>query len=327
MKKSSLVVLIILFLFITVANAQFNGYSWKIINTTGAYLPREECDFVNVNGIFYLLGGRKIQEISVFNPKTATWMTAAKPPVELNHFQSIVYKNEIYICGAMTGNYPHEKPLDHIYIYNPAADSWRVGAEIPKERLRGAGGAVLYKNKFYLVCGITDGHWTGNVSWFDEYDPQTNQWKILPDAPVARDHFKAAIVGDKLYCIAGAQSNAMEKKLLDKTIAEVDVYDFNSGKWSIADAKLPTQRAGNTIAVVKDDVLVIGGESLAQKVSHNEVEAFNVKTGTFKKLPPLAEGRHAGAAIYFDKKIYAAAGVGNSGGSPLLNSIECFSDK
>jgi N-acetylneuraminic acid mutarotase len=327
MTKLIFAVYIVFSLSITGAKAQFNDYSWKIINTTGNYIPREECDFAVVKGMFYLLGGRKIQDINVFNPETSAWATAAKPPVELNHFQAIVYKNEIYVCGAMTGNYPHEKPLDHIYIYSPALDSWRIGAEIPKDRLRGAGGAVIYKNKFYLVCGIQDGHWTGNVSWFDEYDPQTNQWKILPDAPIARDHFRAAVVGDKLYCIAGAQSNAMEKKLLDKTIAEIDIYDFKTNKWSVADSKLPTQRAGTTVVVINDEIMVIGGESTAQKVSHNEVEAYNVKTGLFRKLLPLVEGRHAGAAVYYDKKIYAVAGVGNSGGSPLLTSIECFSNK
>jgi N-acetylneuraminic acid mutarotase len=252
---------------------------------------------------------------------------AAKPPIELNHFQAIVYKDEIYICCAMTGGFPHEKPVDHIYIYSPATDSWRTGAEIPKERQRGSTGAVIYKNKFYIVCGILDGHWTGNVPWFDSYDPKTNKWEKLPDAPIARDHFNAAIAGNKLYCIGGVQSDAMEKKTLNNTITEVDVYDFKSGKWTVADAKLPTPRAGCATVTVGDEIVVMGGESTAQKISHNEVEAYNVKTGTFSKLPSLAEGRHATAAIYFEKKIYIAAGVGNSGGSPLLTSIECFSDK
>ncbi len=325
MKKN---LLAILFLFISLTvSAQFKGYTWKIIPATGSLIPREECDFVEVKGKFYLVGGRGIKNVNVFDPKTAAWTNASKPPIELNHFQAIVYKDEIYFCGAMTGGFPHEKPVNNIYIYNPESDSWRVGAEIPKERLRGAGGAVIYKNKFYLVCGIQDGHWTGNVAWLDEYDPQTNQWKQLPDAPIARDHFRAAVVGNKLYCIGGAQSNAMEKKLLDKTIAEVDVYDFNTNKWSVASAKLPTLRAGTSSVVVKNQILVIGGESTAQKISHNEVEAYNTKTDEFTTLPPLVAGRHAAGALYYDKKVYTTAGVGNSGGSPLLNSIEYFGDK
>ena len=327
MKKISLLILTVVLLFTGAAHAQFKGYAWKILNTNGAFIPREECDFVNVKGKFYLVGGRGLKNVNEFDPATSAWTSAAKPPIELNHFQAIVYKDEIYICGAMTGGFPHEKPVANIYIYNPAADSWRIGAEIPKERQRGSGGVVVYKNKFYLVCGILDGHWTGNVSWFDEYDPKTGQWKQLPDAPMARDHFRAAVVGNKLYCIAGVQSNAMEKKLLNNTIAQIDVYDFKTGQWTTTNAKLPTLRAGNALVVVKNEILVIAGESTAQKISHNEVEAYNVKTGEFTKLPPLVAGRHATGAIYFDKKIYTTAGVGNSGGSPLLNSIECFSDK
>jgi hypothetical protein len=117
----------------------------------------------------------------------------------------------------------------------------------------------------------------------------------------------------------------MEKKLLNNTIAQVDVYDFNTGKWSTTAAKLPTLRAGNAVVVVKNQILIIAGESTVQKISHNEVEAYNTKTDEFTKLPPLVEGRHATGAIYFDKKIYTAAGVGNSGGSPLLPTIEYFS--
>src|ERR1700761_7202814 len=137
MKKIVLLLLSIISLSWNV-KAQFDGYSWKIINANGAYLPREECDFVNVKGKFYLIGGRRIQDINVFDPKTSTWSSAAKPPVEMNHFQAVVYKDEIYVCGAMKENYPHEKPLDHIYIYNPATDTWRMGAEIPQDRLRGS---------------------------------------------------------------------------------------------------------------------------------------------------------------------------------------------
>ncbi|MDB4926533.1 hypothetical protein [Mucilaginibacter sp.] len=325
MKKISLIIFVIVCLLEFNANAQFKGYNWEIIATNGNFIVREEGDFVNIKGLFYLLGGRGIKNISVFDPKTSTWTNGAKPPIELNHFQAIAYKDEIYICGAMTGGFPHEKPVANIYIYNPASDSWRVGAEIPKDRQRGSGGVVVYKDKFYLVNGILDGHWTGNVAWFDEYNPQTNQWTKLNDAPRARDHFKAAVVGHKLYCIAGVQSNAMEKKLLNNTIAEVDVYDFNTGKWSTANAKLPTLRAGNALVVIKNEILIIAGESTVQKISHNEAEAYNVKTDEFRTLPPLIAGRHATGAIYYDKKIYTAAGVGNSGGSPLLNSIECFS--
>src|SRR4051812_5781131 len=211
MKKISLLVLTIA-MFVTTANAQFDGYSWKTINATGSYSPREETDFVNVKGLFYLIGGRRIQEIAVYDPTKSSWSAASKPPIELHHFQAVVYKDEIYLVGAMTANYPHEVPVENIYIYTPATDKWRVGGTIPADRRRGSSGVAIYKNKFYITSGIIDGHWTGNVPWFDEYDPKTDKWTKLLDAPTARDHARAAIIGNKLYCIGGVQSDAMEKK-------------------------------------------------------------------------------------------------------------------
>ena len=44
---------------------------------------------------------------------------------------------------AMTGKYPHETPISNIYIYNLEKGEWRVGPEIPKDRLRGSAGCVV----------------------------------------------------------------------------------------------------------------------------------------------------------------------------------------
>jgi N-acetylneuraminic acid mutarotase len=106
----------------------------------------------------------------------------------------------------------------------------------------------------------------------------------------------------------------------------VDVYDFKKRNWSTASAKLPTTRAGNTVIVVKNDLLVIAGESAKQKKAHNEVEVYNVKSNSFRTVAPLVEGRHAGGSVLYKGKIYTVAGVGNSGGSPLVQTIEVFSN-
>lgn len=312
--------------FVTTTFAQLEKSSWKIIETAGNYIPREECDFVVVKDKLYLVGGRGVNDVNIFDPKTNTWSGEAKPPIELHHFQAVVYNDEIYLLGAMTGRYPHEQPVANIYIYNPGTNAWRTGDEIPAGRRRGSGGAVVYKDKFYLVTGILDGHYTGNVTWFDEYDPKTGKWTKLADAPVARDHVRAAIVGDKLYLIGGVQSNAKENKGLANVVDAVDVYDFKKRTWTTASAKLPTPRAGNSTIVIKNELFVIAGESAKQRKAHNEVEVYNVKTNSFRTLAPLVEGRHAGGAVLYHGKIYAVAGVGNAGGAPLLKSIEVFSE-
>ncbi len=228
--------------------------------------------------------------------------------------------------GGLTGNWPSETPLSHIYIYDPLIDKWLTGPEIPPHRQRGAAGVAVYNDKIYLVCGIVNGHTSGWVPWLDEFDPATNSWKELPDAPRARDHFQAAVVDDKLVATGGRKSG-YEGQGFQATIASTDVYDFSAGSWSTLpspDGDIPTQRAGTATITTDSEAIVIGGESGSQTVAHNEVEALNPATGTWRSLPALQTGRHGTQAILSEGRLYIEAGSGNRGGGPELSSLEMY---
>lgn len=168
--------------------------TWQTITlASGAITGREENSYTAAGDKFYLMGGRGIVPVQEYNPVNKTWVNKASPPLEINHFQAVTLNGLIYAAGAMNGSYPHEVPLTKIYVFNPVSNKWITGSAIPAARRRGAAGAIAYKNKIYLVGGITDGHWSGWVNWFDEYDPGTNTWKILPTAPRVRDHFQVVI--------------------------------------------------------------------------------------------------------------------------------------
>jgi N-acetylneuraminic acid mutarotase len=300
--------------------------TWKTVTSTGNPEARHENSFVQVGDKFYLLGGRGIKNVNIYNTKTNTWSAGAKPPVEIHHFQALNYHGLIYVVSAFTGKYPGETPLKNIYIYNPVTDQWITGPEIPAARRRGSAGASIYKDKIYLVAGLTNGHTSGHVKWFDEYDPATNTWKVLPDAPRARDHFHAAVVNDKAYAIAGRLSKSATG-VFANTIAEVDVYDFKSGSWSTLptpQGNLPTPRAAAAIAVLGNEILAIGGESNTQSAAHNETEALNTTTNTWRRLTPLNQGRHGTQAIVSNGGVYVAAGNKTQGGGNELNSMEVF---
>jgi len=249
--------------------------------------PRHEAAFVSVDNKYYLLGGRGIKPVDIFDTKTQTWTSGAEPPIEIHHFQPVIYAGEIYLLGAMTGKYPGETPLPGIMIYNPDKDTWRVGAEIPTARRRGGAGAVLHNDKIYLVCGIIDGHRGGHVPWLDVYDPATNTWEQLPDAPRPRDHFQAVVKDNKLYSLAGRTTVAATNPFAN-TIGEVDVFDLTTNTWSTLPDTLPTLRAGNAAIVLGDDILVVGGESKDQVYAHSEVEALAVATGKWRSLDSLS---------------------------------------
>uniref|UniRef100_UPI00359447C3 Kelch repeat-containing protein n=1 Tax=Persicitalea sp. TaxID=3100273 RepID=UPI00359447C3 len=294
---------------------------WQAAEPLNLPTKRHECALAEANGKLYLLGGRGVKAVEEYDPKQDSWTTKAVTPLEMSHFQAITYRDEIYVVGAFTGPYPHELPIPKMYIFNPERNEWREGPEIPENRRRGAAGAFVHNDKIYVVCGIQDGHWDGHVAWLDEYDPKTNQWRQLPDAPRTRDHVSVAMVGDKLYVAGGRRSTAKTKNVFNLTVPEVDVYDFKTNTWTTLDEKqnIPTERAGNMAVAYGKKVLILGGESAAQNTAHREVEAYNTKTGQWETFTAMTQGRHGTGAAVLNGKVYVVAGSADRGGGPELN--------
>ncbi|MGV3505119.1 MAG: malectin domain-containing carbohydrate-binding protein [Adhaeribacter sp.] len=300
--------------------------AWEMLTVNGgAATERSENAYVQAGDKFYLIGGRGNKAVQAYDPVAKTWTNKAGTPMELHHFQAVTLNGLIYVAGAFTGAYPHETPVPNLLIYNPATDKWTTGANIPEARRRGSAGVVVHNKKIYVVGGIQDGHWTGNVPWLDEYDPATNTWKVLADAPRVRDHFQAALAGGKIYVAGGRLTSGITGHVANYTIGEVDVYDLASGTWSTlpATSNLPTKRAGTASAVLGDEVLIIGGETTNPE-AHKETEALNVKTHTWRRLADLKQPRHATQAIVSNNGVYLAAGAGAQGGGPELNVQEAF---
>ncbi|MFC1760548.1 family 16 glycoside hydrolase [Planctomycetota bacterium] len=107
-------------------------YQWNMMETTGKPVARHEAAFVECKGKFYLMGGRRIQEVSIFDPAIQTWTSGAKPPIELHHFQGFAYQGKIVVVGVQTGRYPKEPSVDKAYVYDPDTDSWSEGFNMPE---------------------------------------------------------------------------------------------------------------------------------------------------------------------------------------------------
>jgi hypothetical protein len=286
--------------------------------SAGAPHERHENAFVAVDSQLYLLGGRGLKPLDIYDPASASWRTGAPPPLEIHHFQAVAHGGLLYVLGAFTGGYPGEQPLDHVLVYDPAADRWSEGAQIPAHRRRGSAGVAVHAGRIYLVGGNTRGHYAGYVPWLDEFDPATGQWRELADAPHARDHFHAAVLDGRLYAAAGRRTSFDTDQTLQLTLAEVDVYDFASGQWQTLEQGLPTRRAGAGTVAVAGQLLVIGGESAAQVPGHSEVEAYDPGLSQWRSLAPLPRGRHGTQATVLEGRVHLACGSGDRGGGPEL---------
>lgn len=320
-------IFLLLVLFALSACAAVGESAWQLVETDGALEKRHEAAFVLFQDKFYVMGGRGAKSVNVLDPKTRRWSTQSKPPLEIHHFQPVVYQDKIYILGAMSGKFPREIPVANIIIYDPIKDVWETGPEIPKERRRGAAGVVLYKGKFYMVAGIRFGHMGGYVNWLDEFDPATGRWKVLADAPHKRDHFQAVVIKDKIYAAGGRTTSKETKQVFHLVVPQVDVYDFVTGVWQSLPSPaldLPTPRAGTSSLLIHNKLAVIGGETKRKSPAHNEVEVFDPKSQAWSAWPGLVRGRHGTGAAIYDGFIWTCCGSGNRGGGPELLSTERF---
>jgi hypothetical protein len=299
---------------------------WTTIEAKGNVTARHESSMVLYKDKFYLIGGRGINPVNVFDPKTNTWAEKSKSPIEMHHFQAVTYKDAIYVV-AMTGKYPKEIPLDNIWLYYPEKDIWKKGPEIPENKKRGGAGVSIYKDKLYIACGIDFGHTSGTNNNFDSYDLISGEWKTLTKAPNIRDHFSTIVVGDNLYCIGGRNTSFHYPNnfsaFFEATMPYVDVYNFTEEKWHTMEARLPYPTAAGGLVYFNDKIIYAGGEG-ELKQAYNTTQCLSLETGEWSQLAPLNIGRHGGGAVVFDNNIYMAAGSPNKGGGNM-NSIEVFS--
>ena len=308
-------------------NTALDTYRWTIIDAKGDVKGRHENTFVEYKGKFYLMGGRGINPVNVFDPTTNTWEAKGLSPMQIHHFQAVVLGDAIYLVGGMSGGYPKEEPLENIWIYYPESDKWEKGPEIPEGRRRGGAGVVVYDQKIYIVCGIDYGHTSGTNNDFDCFDPATGKWEMLTRAPHIRDHFPAIVVGDKLYCIGGRNTSVHFPDnfgaFFNAVVPWVDVYDFSSQTWVTLPEPISYATAAGGLVEIDSNLLYIGGEG-PFKQAYNHTQALDLRTGKWHQLAPLVIGRHGTGAILYEGNVYIAAGSQQKGGGNM-NSIEVFS--
>ena len=292
------------------------------------YTSRHECSFVQAGDAFIMFGGREsAQRLDVYDYQNNSWSIGSDAPKEFNHFQATSHKGFIWVIGSFkTNKFPRELPESHVWLYFPPTNKWIQGPPVPEGRRRGSTGLVVYQNKFYILGGNTIGHDGGFVNWFDEYDPASNTWTEREGAPHARDHFHAAIIGDKLYA-AGGRKTGGEGGVFAPLVKAVDTYDFSTQTWSQLDNALPTPRAAPGIAVFQNKLLVMGGEGEEKGPAYTTVEAFDPASNSWENRADMHYPRHGTQAIVSGSGIYIAGGSHKRGGGNQLNMEVYNEDK
>ena len=300
---------------------------WEVVKTINTAPNCSECGLATVNGKLYLIGGdgEGPKAVQSFDPSTLTWTKLAEAPVQMHHFQAVGYKNKVYVLDAFSGGgFPDQVAMANVYSYDTQNNSWEKGGEIPSARRRAGAAAVAYKGKLYLIAGIQHGHSSGTTNMFDRYDPETKTWTTLQDAPHIRDHCFATVIKDKLYVVGGRNTSYRDPEnkvpFFAKTVLDVDVYEFGTGKWSTLPARLPLGSGGGAVVNLNDVLYYMGGER-ATATEHNapRKNTYYLEPSTanqWTETDSLHNARNGMAAAVWNNKIYAAGGFGGGPGGP-----------
>lgn len=100
----------------TIAPANLPTGQWIVVNPNASIAARHEACFVMVGNKAYLLAGRGVKVVNIYNPVTRKWASGPAPPMEIHHTQCVVADDKIWIVSSWTGSYPRESNTALIFV-------------------------------------------------------------------------------------------------------------------------------------------------------------------------------------------------------------------
>ena len=277
--------------------------SWRLLAPSG--LERQEVSYVEAGGKLYLAGGGTRHQ--AYDPATGGWSGRALPRASTTSRVS----RSVDVSTTSVASRPGPAPRWCTYCASTTAtDSFTQGTPMP--RPRGAGAVVAHEGRVYYAGGL---HGGTAVPWFDVYDPRADRWRSFPDMPRARDHFQAAVAGDTLYTVGGANAiSARRSPPRTRT---------TSKRPSGGPASPPSHSARRVRRRERRrEVLVFGGEVEDRALA--SVEAYDPETDVWRALEPVSTPRHGVQAAVCGGAVYLAAGGQTPGDAEPTDAHEVY---
>jgi peroxiredoxin/N-acetylneuraminic acid mutarotase len=320
-------------LFTTAALAQMPTSPWK--KAAPFPEPDEELYGVACNGKMYVIGGwgdGKARGANYeYDPATDKWTKKKSMPRPVHHAALASTNGKIYVSG---GFIPPEntqiptggawQPIEDMWEYDPAADSWKALAPMPTKR--GAAVAAEAGGKIYVIGGATTVEGSKDpfftfmgparvLSTNEVYDPATNKWESRTPMAEPRNHAFAGAVNGKIYVIGGRTGHGFIMTATNTNV--VEAYDPVGDMWSGPLERMPTARSGGGWGTDGRRIYVAGGEvTTAQLVgAFRGVEAYDPATNSWMTLPSMPMPRHGVAGAVINNELHLVSGMVQSAGS------------
>ncbi len=300
--------------------------------STAAPIPvgAEEIYGIAAGGKLYVFGGlapgwKPMGMVFEYDPAVDRWTRKRDMPAFLHHVALATVNGKIYMFGGfeLPGKGPAAwAPVSTTWEYDPTADSWRSMAPAPMAR--GAHNAVVVDNRVHVIGGA--GLHPGSketalhparphraLGTHEVFDPATNAWSTRADMPTPRNHAAAGFVDGRIFVIGGRIGSVFITTASNTDI--VEEYDPATDSWGRLRAPMPNPRSAVAWGVHGGRIYVVGGEIRHRDfwATYAAVDAFDPKSNSWTRLPPMPMPRHGLAADFIGNRLHVVSGQVQSG--------------
>lgn len=326
----SLIAMIMVSLLAMVAPAEAQA-SGKWIKGAPFPEPSEELVGMSAGGKFFVFGGLGPGWIPQglvyeYDPATDKWTKKKPMALPAHHVAFAELNGKFYAFGGFVppeSGLPAWVPINNVWEYDPAGDSWKALASMPSKR--GSAVAATVNGKIYVIGGAalhpgssesavqpTRPH--RSVDTVEEYDPKTDTWSERASMPTARNHAAVGVVNNKIYVIGGRLGSAFVFTASNTNV--VEEYDPAIDQWGLVKARMPSARSGGAWGVRNGRIYVAGGEHQdgLLMAAFRALEAYDPVTNTWAELPMMPIPRHGLAGAVVGDRLHLASGDVQSAG-------------
>ncbi|HUR22859.1 MAG TPA: hypothetical protein VMZ73_03200 [Acidimicrobiales bacterium] len=237
-----------------------------------------------------------------YDPGTNRWRLLPASPLAPRQGAAAVWTGrEMLVWGGRSGDVVATDPGA---AYDPVADKWRVLPR-PPVRLRSGHSAVWTGNEMLVWGGAGDLPRPPHFADGAAFDPTTNRWRRLPQAPLLRraDH-SAVWTGREMVVWGGGEIAGRITYYADGA-----AYDPSSRSWRPVTPSPLVARSGHTAVWSGTQMIVWGGR--AQDGPTADGASWDPATGAWSALPvaPLAP-RAQHTAVWSGTEMLAWGGAG-----------------
>ena len=270
------------------------------------------------------------------------WVKLPSAPLERTEVAAARVGEAIFALGGFVRE--GRSTTNAVERYDLRTRRWRRVRPLPVAVNHG--GATASGGYVYAMGGYTStSGLNAPTARFHRYNPRTNRWARLPDAPVARGAHALAATGGRIYAIGGVGVGGGVLKRLDvydierrrwtqgpdmavarehlgaaalgghvyalagrqggTNFVSAERYDPRRRRWS----RLPDmkrRRGGNSGAAAGGRIVVFGGEESAGTIG--EVEMYDPRTRRWTRLDDMPTPRHGLGGVGLGNRVYAVQG-------------------